>query len=170
VLSGRWGIAITIVVTPRYKPMVERHIATRSGSMIGEHHGGADRRGFEMALLAGDGLPEDYSISVDDLPTYLRQVEKLEGQLRSLVGEMVNGPVHRRPACILSDSHLGWVQNIADELRLPRICFLTSSVVEFTVLFHQPFLLSQGLLPFTRGIHITCSSSQKIKQKNKRKH
>ena len=155
-LVDEGNIAISFVTTPRFRPMVERHVAARTERSTNE---GVGEESFRVAVLGTDGLPDNYVVSVEDLPTYLRQVEKLEGQLESMVGEMMMSMDKVGSSCgvtcILSDSHLGWVQDVANKFKLPRVCFLTSSTIEFNVIFHQPFLLSQGLLPFTRGTYFS---------------
>lgn len=133
-LLAKHGIRVTFVSTPRFKPAASAS------------------KGLPIHItLLEDGLPIDYRVAVSDLSTYLRHVELLHQPLQTLLEQMRADSACPPITCLLSDSHLGWVQDVANAMGLPRICFLTSSTTEFSVLFHQPLLLSQGVLPFKEG-------------------
>lgn len=129
------GFTITYISTPRFQPTSKQLQCLQFQSL--------DVR----IALVHDGLPPDYDVRINDFTTYLQHVEMLRRPVEDLIEKIV---ADRSPpvACILSDSHLGWLQDIANRFYVPRICFLTSSTIEFSVLFHQPMLVEQGVLPF----------------------
>ncbi|KAH7301466.1 hypothetical protein KP509_23G028100 [Ceratopteris richardii] len=129
-LMDRNGICVTLITTPRFRNSVK----------IEE---GADIR----IGLVDDGLPADYSVCVNDIPNYLYHLELMRWPIQEYLIALRSDVSTLPYTCIVSDSHLGWTQDIANDLGIPRVCFLTSSTIEFSAIFHQPLLVSQGVLP-----------------------
>lgn len=136
------AVKVTLVTTPRFQNTLK----------IME---GADIR----VGLIDDGLPTDYIPRINDIPNYLYHFELMRWPLHRLLTSYQADVSDLPLTCLISDSHLGWTQDVANDIGIPRICFLTSSTIEFSAIFHQPLLVSQGVLPLkARNGDINASS------------
>lgn len=129
-LLAGMGFKVTLVVTPRFRDSLK----IEEGVDIG-------------VGLVDDGLPDDYVPRINDIPNYLHHFELLRWPLHRLLTSYQADESVLPLTCLISDSHLGWTQDVANDIGIPRICFLTSSTIEFSAIFHQPLLVSQGVLP-----------------------
>lgn len=141
-LMARNGMLVTLITTPRFKDNIK----------IEE---GADIR----VGLVEDGLPPSYRPSVIDIPNYLHHFELMRWPVQHYLIALRSETSTLPFTCLISDSHLGWTQDIANDLGIPRICFLTSSTIEFSAIFHQPLLVSMGVLPLKARADDTDPSS-----------
>ncbi|KAI5079792.1 hypothetical protein GOP47_0005271 [Adiantum capillus-veneris] len=143
-LAGN-GMLVTLITTPRFKDRIT----------IEE---GADIR----VGLVDDRLPPSYRPSINDIPNYLHHFELMRWPVQHYLVALCSEASTLPLTCLISDSHLGWTQDISDDLGIPRVCFLTSSTIEFSAIFHQPLLVSMGVLPLKARTDDTNPSSDII--------
>ncbi|MCO5559021.1 hypothetical protein L7F22_012612 [Adiantum nelumboides] len=129
-LMARNGMLVTLITTHRF---IDR-IKIEEGAEI-------------QPGLVDDGLPPSYRPSINDIPNYLHHFELMRWPVQHYLVALRSKASTLPFTCLISDSHLGWTQDIADDLSIPRVCFLTSSTIEFSAIFHQPLLVSMGVLP-----------------------
>ncbi|MCO5567472.1 hypothetical protein L7F22_021164 [Adiantum nelumboides] len=63
------------------------------------------------------------------------------------------------PICIVSDTFLGWVQDIADKLDLPRFILYTPSPATLVLMLSLPDMLSRGCLPCDNALDVAHKQS-----------
>ncbi|KAI5074997.1 hypothetical protein GOP47_0010958 [Adiantum capillus-veneris] len=83
-------------------------------------------------------------------------------------GNLANACIHREsheycdedtatwppPVCIVSDIFLGWVQDIADKLDLPRFILYTPSPATLVLMLSLPKMIGQGRLPCDKALDV----------------
>lgn len=93
-----------------------------------------------------------------DLPRLAAATEKMGGVLEDLLVRLLDTDTCQAqgqvrwppPVCLVTDVFLGWVQDVADKLRLPRFILFTPPAATLMVMLHVPEMVSNGRLPYTK--------------------
>eukprot|EP00249_Psilotum_nudum_P017299 c26252_g1_i1 orf=123-1649(+) len=73
---------------------------------------------------------------------FQKSVDSIEGGVRQLLTQM-NRPV----TCIIANTLLSGMQDVANEFGIPKVDFWTSSAAAFLIYLHIPLLISKGYIP-----------------------
>lgn len=86
-----------------------------------------------------------------DGPDFDKTTEEMGGLLENLLMKLLSGGGAAHdwppPVCIVADVFLGWAQDVADKLGLPRFILFTPSPATLVLMLCVPDMIQQGRLP-----------------------
>ncbi|KAI5068124.1 hypothetical protein GOP47_0016469 [Adiantum capillus-veneris] len=146
------GISVTFVHTARTSSMLQKsqqNPLSYEGADQGLHESCPD------AELYIEVLPD--AVSADNRSTpvspsvalFMSSIPVMRTHFESLILRLRE--VGRPPSCIIGDSFLPWIQDVADHFNIPRIEFWSSTATVYSMGFCIPSLLSNGYLPVPSG-------------------
>lgn len=95
-----------------------------------------------------DGLPAEHARINQNVVEFMEAIEMLQAPLESLIKNIVSDTPHP-VTCIVGDVVCGWVQDIADAVKLPRVVLWTTPVHANLAYCAQSLLMKEGIIPFT---------------------
>ncbi|MCO5585583.1 hypothetical protein L7F22_039518 [Adiantum nelumboides] len=97
-----------------------------------------------------DGLPEShkrFNEQPGGIVETIAATLAMPGTFAKLVGRIVGSRVSPPLTCIISDSFCTWMQDVADQFRLPRVSLWTTPVHSNLAYIFQSTLQSLGIIP-----------------------
>ncbi|KAL3521155.1 hypothetical protein ACH5RR_019304 [Cinchona calisaya] len=97
-----------------------------------------------------DGLLENDEFSTSDVTVLLRQLNvNCVGPFREILASLLSdNETHELPvSCLITDSIWHFTQDVADNFKLPRIAFRTTSICSFLDFHSLPLFRQKGYLP-----------------------
>ncbi|MCO5597471.1 hypothetical protein L7F22_051549 [Adiantum nelumboides] len=146
------GISVTFVHTARTFSMLQKSLQNplnQDDVDQGLHGSCSD------AKLNIEVLPDEVATDTKGSPVspsvvlFISSIPAMRAHFESLIYRLRE--CRRPPSCIIADSFLPWVQDVADHFNIPRIEFWSSTATSYSMGFCIPSLLSNGFLPMQPG-------------------
>lgn len=96
-----------------------------------------------------DGLPPHHGRINEDLVEFITAIDNFQhGPFDRLMESILSDPKSPPVTCIIADSYLCWMQDVANRFNVPRISFWTTPAHANLTYLYQSLLISQGFIPF----------------------
>lgn len=132
------AVSFTFLVTQRNQQHLDR--------VFPPHHHLRHPHGRIRCVAVPDGLPLDFPFSLETGKVFLQAFENLPAVVLPILEQIHStGPPF---VCVLSDSHMGWTQDVANKFGVPRLAFFVTVAAECHVYYQALNLISTGVIPF----------------------